>query len=249
MNQESKEDPERERVSFTDAYHIEKYVVPGAFMVALIFLFPRSLLGGGPLGTWDLGTVLIAALVVGHLIESLKVYQWGPTVRANFESFKGKIEGLLGGWGLPNDQLKKQTDKVLTIVFTVLPPSQRSEFSWNLVRWQKMSVMAVILLLGGIEWFVIAFLAYLQSRGFKPFRLDFALTFFEPDFAGRWSLYGEILIGVVLIVSARFVYLFGIDRQKRNNEAYFQLIRFHKKDILAELTEAEKIPPSGKGSE
>ena len=84
----------------TEPYHIEKYVVPGAVAVTLLYIFPWYMLGGSALGGVDLGTALIATLVVGHLIESLKVYQWGPMVKKNFSRFNGNIEGLLLAGGI-----------------------------------------------------------------------------------------------------------------------------------------------------
>jgi len=60
----------------TEPYHLEKYVVPGALAVTLLFIFPWYFLGGSALGGVDIGTAIIATLAIGHLIESLKIYQW-----------------------------------------------------------------------------------------------------------------------------------------------------------------------------
>jgi len=79
----------------TESYHLEKYVVPGAVAVGFLFIFPWYLLGGKGFGGIDLGAAVTAVLVVGHVVESLKVYQWGAKVRVNFKTFNAKVEGLL----------------------------------------------------------------------------------------------------------------------------------------------------------
>lgn len=232
------QDEKKGRGFLTEAYHLEKYVVPGAFAVAVIFLLPWYLLGGGPLETWDFGTAVIAALVAGHMIEGLKVYEWRPAVSSNFENFKARVDGLLSGWGIQKPVSEKR-DKTLTILFTVLPPTQHSEFSWNLVRWQKMTVMAAILLLGAVEWFIFAVLNYIEPRGYNPFKADFALVLFKPGFSEWWSRGSEVLIGIALAVFGLLVYRSAIGRQKRNNESYFQLILRHRRDILKALSESD----------
>ena len=222
----------------TDAYHVEKYIVPGAFAIAQLILLPWYLLGGTPLGIWDLGTVLVLALVAGHLIESLKVYQWHPKVKTNYATFTARIEGMLGAWGL-TEGIPKSGEKALTVLFTVLPPPERSEWSWNLVRWQKMTVIAVILSAGGLEWLLFAALYAVTPYGHNPFNSSFALAIFRCDISRSWTLLTEILFGVVCFIMAYSVNKFAVNRQERNNESYFQLIRRHKDYILEALREGK----------
>lgn len=227
----------------TDIFHLEKYIVPGTFAVAQLFLLPWYLLGGRPLGTWDLGTVVLLALVAGHLIESLKVYQWGPKVRQNYTQFKGRIEGILGTWEWKSD-MPEVAENALTVLFVVMPPTARSEFSWNLVRWQKMTVMSVTLVAGGVEWFLFAILKWLSSCGLNPFNSTFTIAAFKKDIPWHWSALTELILGGLFLVIADRVYKYGLNRQVRNNESYFHLIRRHKEHILAALQEGETKTPS-----
>ena len=89
----------------TEPYHLEKYVVPGAVAVALLLILPRYLLSGGALTGVDLGSAIIAVLVIGHVIESMKLYQWGRKVRENFKAFNAKVEGLLSADGIRAEAL------------------------------------------------------------------------------------------------------------------------------------------------
>ncbi len=91
VERQADQDPARSYVN--DVLNFEKYVVPGACAVGILVLFPWYMLGGGRLATWDLATVAILTLVAGHVIESLKVYQWAPIVSRNFKDFRKRVDG------------------------------------------------------------------------------------------------------------------------------------------------------------
>ena len=148
----SQSSPKGNGIYNTEPYHLEKYVVPGAVAVGFLFIFPWYILGGKGFGGIDLGAAIIAVLVVGHVIESLKVYQWGPKVRVNFKTFNAKVEGLLLADGIEQNAV----DRAKALLFAKLDTSEISGFAWNLVRWQKMTVVAVLLCLSAIEWLLFA---------------------------------------------------------------------------------------------
>lgn len=156
----------------TEPYHLEKYVVPGAVAVGFLFIFPRYLLGGKGFDGVDLGAAITAVLVVGHVVESLKVYQWGAKVRVNFETFNAKVKGSLLEDGIE----QKAVDQAKALLFAKLNPSEISCFAWNLVRWQKMTVSAVLLWVSAFEWLLFAVLAILERKELNPFAATFQLA-------------------------------------------------------------------------
>jgi len=208
----------------TEPYHLEKYVVPGAVAVAFLFIFPWYLIGGKGIGAIDLGAAIIAVLVVGHVIEALKVYQWDPKVKVNFKTFNAKVEGLLSVYNIKTEQI----DQAKAVLFSKLDPSEISGFAWNLVRWQKMTVFAALLFLSAIEWVLFAVLAILECKKVNPFATTFQLAFLKDGTSVRWSVVGEFVLAVVVVLIGCFVYKYGLDRQVRNNNFFFQLfVKYH----------------------
>jgi hypothetical protein len=235
MNGEPKDEKDPARGYVTDIFNSEKYVIPGACAVGMLILFPWYLLGGSELGTWDLGTAVIGAFVAGHLLESLKVYKWGPRVRNNSERFDAKLDGLLEGWG----RRSSDREQAKTILFTLMPRDERSELSWNLVRWQKMTVLGVILLGAGVQWLMFAALAFCDHQGHNVFRSKFEIEVLKPEESFWYSCLIEVILATALVTSARFVYVFGLGRQIKNNETYIQLISRHKDSIFKRLDDIE----------
>ena len=220
----------------TEPYHIEKYIMPGAVAVTLLFIFPWYLLGGGTLGGVDLGTALLATLVAGHLIESLKVYQWGPMVRKNFGRFNKSTEDLLSAVQIE----RGARERARTLLFSQLNPSESSEFAWNLVRWQKMTVVAVILCLNTIEWLLFAVLAVLQWKHLNPFAATFQLVLFRKEVPLYWSVVSEVIAAGLMLLAAYFIYRYGLDRQNRNNNFFLELFQKHRRDIVDTLKKEER---------
>lgn len=215
----------------TEPYHIEKYVVPGAVAVTLLFIFPWYLLGGSALDGVDLGTTIIATLAIGHLIESLKVYQWGRKVRENFRIFNAQVEGLLAADGIE----AKVLDQAKAILFSQLNTSEGSGFAWNLVRWQKMTVFAILLFLSAIEWFLFGILAILEWKELNPFTPTFHIVVLK-EWAPPWSLVvSELILVSAMVVTAWYVYKYGLDRQIRNNGFLFQLFLKYRGQIVKQL--------------
>src|SRR6476620_8692896 len=85
---------EKSGIFDTEPYHLEKYVVPGAVAVAMLFLFPWYLLGGSAaLAGSDLATIVIGSLVLGHIIEAIGLYQWSTAVKQNFKKVNAQTRG------------------------------------------------------------------------------------------------------------------------------------------------------------
>ena len=215
----------------TEPYHLEKYVVPGAVAVALLLILPSYLLVGRALGSVDLGSAIIAVLVIGHVIESMKLYQWGRKVRDNFKTFNAKVQGLLSADDIKEDKL----ERAKAILFSLLKPSEISEFAWNLVRWQKMSIFAVLLCLSAVQWLLFSLLAIAEWCGYNPFRASFKLSVLKSTAPLWWSLIGELVLVVIMIVAAFFVYKYARDRQNRTNGFYFQLFQNYREVIVGQL--------------
>ncbi len=221
----------------TEPYHLEKYIVPGAIAVTILFIFPWYILGGNPLRGVDLGTTIIAVLVVGHVIESLKVYQWGRAVRENYRHFNAKVEGLLHATLNKKEVQEEQIEQAKTILFTQLNSSESSEFAWNLVRWQKMTVFAVILFFSAIQWFSFVILAILERFNYNPFAASFKVTLLR-DGSPLWGSYiVDLILCAAMFLTACFVYKYGKSRQVRNNDFYFRLFFKYKEGIIQQLKE------------
>lgn len=241
MSDETEHIPsERGHLYDTEPYHLEKYVIPGAVAVTVFFLIPWYLLGGEALGTLDLGTTIIGALVAGHIIESLKVYQWGRAVRADFRNFNSRVEGLLAGAGALGEDKVKSVEDAKTALFTLISAGERSEFAWNLVRWQKMTAIAAILSSGGFQWLLFGALAALELVGLNPFKPRFVLAVLKTEAPVWQSVCGELLLSAILFVSGYYIYKFGRARQTRTNDSYFQLILRYKDTISRRLEELKK---------
>jgi len=226
-----------EGIYTTEPFHVEKYVVPGAVAVAFLFIFPWYLLGGKGFGGIDLGAAIIAVLVVGHVIESLKVYQWGRKVRENFKMFNARVEGLLSA----DDIQPGVIDQAKAVLFSKLDANEISGFAWNLVRWQKMTVFAVLLYLSAIEWLLFAVLAILDWKELNPFTTTFQLAVLRDGTQLRWSILGEVFLAAVLGVTAWCIYKYGLGRQVRNNNFFFQLFLKYRTKVGKQL----KIENSG----
>jgi hypothetical protein len=216
----------------TEAEHLEKYVVPGAVAVGFLFILPRYLLIGRGFSGVDLGAAIIAVLVIGHVIESLKVYQWGSKVRVNFKTFNTKVGGFLSAYRI---EQQNAIDKARALLFAKLNPSEMSGFTWNLVRWQKMTVCAVLLWLSAIEWFLFAALAILEWKKLNPFDATFKISVLKDGVSVWWSVVIEIILAFVIILAGRYIYEYGCDRQERNNNILFELYQKYRKDIIAQL--------------
>lgn len=215
----------------TEPYHLEKYVVPGAVAVTFLFIFPWYILGGSALGGADLGTTIIATLAVGHLIESLKVYQWGRKVRENFRIFNAQVQGLLAADGIE----EKELDQAKAVLFSQLNTSEGSGFAWNLVRWQKMTVFAVLLFLSSIQWFLFGILAILECKELNPFTPTFQIVALK-EVAPPWSsVVSEVILATAMFLTAWYVYKYGLDRQIRNNGFFFQLFLKYREQIVNQL--------------
>ncbi len=238
MATEKADDPlNRRDIYDAQPYHLEKYIVPGAMAVVIFFLLPSYLIGKGGLGGVDLGAAIVGSLVVGHLIESLKVYQWNSDVKANFRVFNGQVDTLLEEWGITDDEKHSQRELAKSALFTVVGEGAGSEFAWNLVRWQKMTVIAETLKYSAFLWFAFAVIALVGSLWYNPFTSTLRVSFLREDIPGWVSAAIEGLIGIVLLISGRKVRQYGMERQLRTNKSYLLLIRRYKTDIVNVLRE------------
>jgi hypothetical protein len=224
-------------IYYTEPYHLEKYVVPGAVAVGCLFIFPWYLLGGKGFGGVDLGAAVIAVLVVGHVIESLKVYQWGAKVRVNFKEFNANVKGVLLAGGITEDMV----EQAKTMLFTKLNTNEISGFAWNLVRWQKMTVFAILLGVSGIEWLLFAVLAILEWKKLNPFVGTFRLTILKNDFSIWWSVTTEVVLSIIIILMGLCVYKYGRDRQIKNNNFFLGLFLKYREQIIHELKNTASI--------
>jgi len=240
---QQREGRDQVRDYINEVLNFEKYIVPGACALAILVLFPWYMLRGGRLASWDLATIAILTLVSGHLIESLKVYQLVPGVRRNFKDFDFLVQGFFRG--LTGSVLDKgQLVVVKNAVFSRMEPGERYEYTWNLLRWQKMVVLSALLGAGGIEWLLFALLSYLSRLDRNPFASDFLLILFRPQYVNRSSLYCEISLGIVLFVCAVIVWRYGLERQRKNNDTYFDSISKHGTTLLDMLSVRSKAATS-----
>jgi hypothetical protein len=224
----------------TEPYHIEKYVIPGAVALTVFFLVPWYLLGGAALDALDIGTAIIAALVAGHIMESLKVYQWPRSVRDDFTNFNSRVEGFLAGAAALGTNKRKSVEDAKSALFTMISSGERSEFAWNLVRWQKMTSIAVVLFFGGWQWLLFSGLAGLELWTWNPFRATFQLAILKEDAHAWQSIVSEFLLAIILLIACYYVHKFGRSRQTRTNDFYFQLILAHKDEIVQRLQDLTK---------
>jgi hypothetical protein len=231
----------RQRIYEAEPYHIEKYVAPGAVAITVLFLIPWYLLGGSELGGVELGTAVISALVLGHFMESLKVYQWGGSVRKNYRSFLKKVDALIGHWGIIDDDGREKRSVVLGSLFAVIDEGPGSEFAWNLVRWQKMTVIAVVLRAAGILWLLFAALLVADSKGVNPFVSHFTIVVLANQRDVIPTLVADLTIAAGHFVSANYIYQFALDRQVRTNESYFQLVKRYRDPIQRIMAEDDVI--------
>jgi hypothetical protein len=77
----------------------EKYVAPGALFISLAWIIPRVVLRGigesHQEGVGDIAALIVVAYVAGHLLEALRVYNWPPLSRKEYERFEGRITDLI----------------------------------------------------------------------------------------------------------------------------------------------------------
>lgn len=232
-------EPSSEKSGIFDAepYHLEKYVVPGAVAVAMLFLLPWYLLGGQPLlAGSDLATIVIGSLVLGHIIEAIGLYQWSTLVKGNFKKVNAETRGLLLGLGLDENQLPSAPfEGVMRPVFQIVSAGDQSEFAWNLVRWQKMIVIAMLLRLAAVQWILFAVLNYLNTNGWNPFTPTWTIVILKPQWQPSGSLLSALVLAVALWFSASSIYRYGLKRQEKTNEFFFGLIRRNGAAIVAFL--------------
>ncbi len=214
-------------------YHIEKYLAPGAFAITLLLLLPLYVFMDPVLSLYDFGCVLIAVLVVGHLLESLKAYLWGGRVSKNGYKFYFEVDDILKSWGFEEKDRHRNRTTAITLVFSLLKEADRSEYTWNLVRWQKMLVESRMCILAGIEWLGIAFLCYLQSLGVQILNVDLKLPFLSEALSPYWSVALELIVASSIALVGWYINSNGVRRQDRTNALYLQFFR-QKKDKIVE---------------
>jgi hypothetical protein len=61
-------DAQRADSNITGTYHLDKYIVPSAAAISLLFLIPFYTFGRSGLGWDNFGAVAIIVLVVGHFM-------------------------------------------------------------------------------------------------------------------------------------------------------------------------------------
>lgn len=241
-------EPESEKTPMFDAqpFHMEKYVVPGAVAVGLLFLFPwyllgRSASGDSVAGSFDLATVVIAALVLGHVVESLKVYEWGKKVRKNRDTLDNKTLGLFAAEKAAIGEVRFET--AMRTVLNLVSAGRRSEFTWNLVRWQKMVVLGKLIYVASFEWLLFGVLCILEWLGWNPFTTAWTLKLFKNGLQPSASLACEFLLAVLFWITARYIYTFGLTRQQKTNDFLFDLIvenRARIIELVRKVATAEK---------
>jgi hypothetical protein len=174
-------------------------------------------------------------------MESLKVYEWGPKVKANDKEMNHRLDGILMVWGIKDDEVRTKQKRAKTILFVLMNASELSEFAWNLVRWQKMTTLAVICVLAGMEWIAFAVLSYYESSYVNPFNIDFSLHIFKSSVPVYWSAIIEALIGCVIFLTGRYVYKNGLGRQRKTNESLLHFFIKYDSELIKALEETDKV--------
>lgn len=234
-------DTEKSDSNITGTYHLDKYIVPGAAAISLLFLIPYYAFGKSGLGLNDFGAVAIIALVVGHFLESLKVYEWGSKVRANDKEMNNRLDGILMVWGIKDDEVQIKRKRAKAILFALMNGSDQSEFAWNLVRWEKMITLAVLCILAGLEWMVFAALSYCEIYYVNPFAIDFSLHMFKSSVPAHWSPVVEALIGCTILLMGNYVYKNGLGRQRRTNESFLHFFIKYDSELIKALEETDRV--------
>ena len=102
-----------------------------------------------------------------------------------------------------------------------------------------MSVFAVLLCLSAIQWLLFAVLAILEWQEHNPFAVSFELTLLIYGAPVWWSLLGEVVLVVIMLGTAFFVYKYARGRQIRTNGLYYQLFLNYRADIVGQLKRAD----------
>ena len=234
-------DVQKSDSNITGTYHLDKYIIPGAAAISLLFLIPYYAFGKTGLGLNDFGAVAVIALVVGHFMESLKMYEWGPKVKANYKEMNNQLDGILKVWGIADNEERTKRRRARSTLFSVMNGSELSEFAWNLVRWEKMTALAVLCILSGMEWIAFAALSYCEIAQVNPFVMDFSLRIFKPIIPSYWSVIVEALLGCIILMTGRAVYKNGLGRQRRTNESLVRLFIKYQHELISSIEETDKV--------
>jgi len=153
------------------------------------------------------------------------VYNWPPLSRKEYERFEGRITDLLRLKKIQTDDMKKLNRSVRSLLFTVLDSAERADLAWNLVRWQKMMVFFCLFWFSALLWGLVIVATILERvSGIQLFW--FPLTI--PWLNSRWGCEGRVSLELVLIAISLYVgykiYFNALDRQKKNNDAQYDLI-------------------------
>lgn len=98
-----------------------------------------------------------------------------------------------------------------------------------------MTVFAILLFLSAIEWFLFGILAILEWKELNPFTPTFHIVVLK-EWAPPWSLVvSELILVSAMVVTAWYVYKYGLDRQIRNNGFLFQLFLKYRGQIVKQL--------------
>ncbi len=233
--------------NLTEPYEMEKYVAPGALSVFLFWILPRLLLAGltstSSSVADELAVLIVVAYAVGHLLEALKLYNWPTKSKHEFDIFRTKVKSLLDFEKVKNGQA--QEERARALLFTVVGASDRSELSWNLVRWQKMMVFYCLIRGFAGLWICVMILSILENYvGFHLVSSSVRIVVLDPSLPFLVMLAFEALVLAASIWIAHKMLKNGVERQVKNNEAQFELMVKHFAEIKKILDSRAQISQS-----
>ena len=225
--------------ALTNIYHVEKYLIPGASFVFFLFVFPilltfppESIKVSGEI--LSLGTILITSFIAGHYLESLKLYEWFGS--RYLQEFDLKIE-VLFGWDDEIDEKRKELcGNARSYIFLLIPEPERSDLAWQLVRWQKVIVLAWVFFLCSVEWLLILLHT---TKVISIVNSDFQFWWLTNKNYGYFFETGLIVLFTCL---GFLLYHNGRSKQRKTNGSLFKQMKRMKTELqkFLEVSKEEK---------
>jgi len=87
-------------------------------------------------------------------------------------------------------------------------------------------------------------LAILEREKLNPFAATFQLAVLKDGAPVWWLVVSEVILAAAVVLTGRYIYKYGRDRQIRNNNFFFELFQKYRGVIVAQL----KVSVSGEES-
>ena len=84
-------------------------------------------------------------------------------------------------------------------------------------------------------------LAILEREKLNPFAATFQLAVLKDGAPVWWLVVSEVILAAAVVLTGRYIYKYGRDRQIRNNNFFFELFQKYRGVIVAQL----KVSVSG----